>query len=186
MNPTTLEQALMDHPNRHLVQYLVQGFEQGFHLSLTREPEPWPPCQNSREVQQKPKITQELVNKEIVLGHILGPFNEPPLPNMIFSPLNIVPKAGCPNWYRLIHDLAYPYRTNQSVNACIPEENSSVQYHYIEEIIDMGIEIENTATVAWVDAAFAFHNQPMHWDQLRFLDFTLKGKYYINFPFPIS
>ena len=106
-------------------------------------------------------MTQELVDKEIALGHILRQFDEPPLPDMVFSPLNIVPKVGSPNRYRLIHDLAFPYGTDQSVNSCIPTENSSVQYHYIEEVIDMGIEIGVSATAAHVDAAFAFRNQPM-------------------------
>ena len=65
-------------------------------------------------------------------------------------------------------------------------ENYSVQYHYIEEVIDMGIEIGISVTAARMDAAFAFHNQPMRWDQLCFLGFTLKGKYYINSSLPFG
>ena len=54
---------------------------------------------------------QELVDKEISLRHILGPFDQEPLDNMVYSPLNIVPKPTEPGkkqkWW-LIHDLAYP------------------------------------------------------------------------------
>ena len=177
---------MVDHPDEELVQYLVNGFKQGFRLGMTQAPHPCAPCPNSREVQRKPNVMQELVDKEIALGHILRPFDEPLLPNMVFSLLNIVLKAGSPNHYRLLHDLAYPYGTDQSVNSCILEENSSVQYHYIDEVIDMGIEIGVSATAARVDAAFAFRNQPMHRDQLCYLGFTLNGKYYINSSLPFG
>ena len=50
----------------------------------------------------------------------------------------------------------------------------------------MEIEIGTTATAAKMDAAFAFHNQPMHRDQLQFLGFPLKGKYYINSSLPFG
>ena len=54
---------------------------------------------------------QKLVDKEVKLGHILGPFNTPPFNNMVYSLLNFVTKAGDQDvtdkkkWH-LIHDLA--------------------------------------------------------------------------------
>ena len=50
----------------------------------------------------------------------------------------------------------------------------------------MGIEIGVSMTAAPMDAAFAFRNQPMRRDQLHFLGFTLKGKYYINSSLPFG
>ena len=41
---------------------------------------------------------------------MLGPFDEQLIENMIFSPINIMPKPGTKK-YRLIHDLAYPYNS---------------------------------------------------------------------------
>ena len=118
----------------------------GFDLGITHSLKPRPPCANSREVQWHPKITQKkLVDKEVKLGHILSRFNDPPFPNMVFSPLNIIPKAGDQDAedekkWKLIHDLTFPYN-EESVNSCIPEENSSVEYHYIDEVIRMAIAI---------------------------------------------
>ena len=80
------------------------------------------------------------MEKELKLGHMLGPFDEPPLPDMVFSPLHLVPKAGSENKYRLIHNLAFPYN-EESVNHSIPPEESSVQYHYIGELIEMAIRL---------------------------------------------
>ena len=90
-------------------------------------------------------ITEKTVNKEVKLGCILDPFNSPPIDNLVYSPLNIVPKEGDQDatdeckWH-LIHDLAYPYN-DQSINCCIPEENASVDYPYIDEVIGMAITI---------------------------------------------
>ena len=74
------------------------------------------------------------------MGHMLGPFDEPPLEGMVYSPIHLVDKAGDPNKSRLIHNLAYPYN-DQSVNRCIPQSESSVQYHYVDELIDLALQL---------------------------------------------
>ena len=82
-------------------------------------------------------------------GHILGPFDQPPMENMVFSPINIVPK---PNGnHRLIHDLAFPWDGINSVNACIPESNCIVHYHYIDELIDLALRMGNSVQGVRVD-----------------------------------
>ena len=105
---------------------------------MSRCPDPRPPCENSQAVQQKPEITQALVDEEVAKGHMLGPFDTPPLDDMVYLPINIVPK-GDTDKYHLIHDLAYPYDSNQSVNSCIPREWALVQYHYIDEVINIAV-----------------------------------------------
>ena len=50
-----------------------------------------------------------------------------------------MPKAGDENEkaekkWRLIHDLAFPYDNETSINLCIPDENPSIEYHYIDEV----------------------------------------------------
>ena len=58
----------------------------------------------------------------------------PPLPDMIFSPINLVEK-GITGKYRLIHDLSHPYNGETAVNDYIPPENTKVIYHHINEVI---------------------------------------------------
>ena len=176
----------------------MDGFTEGFFLGMDREPPPRLPGKtkqeilnfNSSAVRKFRDITQGLIDEDVAKGHILGPFSEPPLENMVFSPLNIVPKAGNPGKWRLIHDLASPYNRN-SVNSCIPEENSSVQYHYIDEVIDMGIAIGKGAWGCRVDINHAFRNLPIHFKNLRFLGMMLPDKdgnpqYYINASLPFG
>ena len=78
---------------------MIDGFTRGFPLGIdpAKRPAPRAPCENSDDAQAKPEIVRELVAKEVLLGHMLGPFDEPPLPDMVYSPLHIVPKAGSEN-----------------------------------------------------------------------------------------
>ena len=118
INTGELGKLLEDHPDQELVKYLLEGYTFGFKLGLTRLPNCRQPCKNPREALRKPEVVQELIDKEVRLGHMLGPFDEPPFEQMVFSLINIVPKAGSVNKYWLIHNLKFPYN-NQSVNSCI-------------------------------------------------------------------
>ena len=172
------------HPDRKLVNYVVDGFRNGFKLGMTRHPEPNQPCENSSKVKQRPDIAQQLVDEEVAKGHILGPFTEPPMENMFYSPINIVPKPN--GKHRLIHDLAYPYDGENSVNACIPEENSVVHYHYIDELIDLALSMGTSVQGVRVDIEAAFRNLGVSAEDIRFLAFTLNGKIYINTSLPFG
>ena len=114
-----------------------------------------------------------------------GPFDEPPLPNMVFSPLHLVPKAGAPGKYRLIHNLAFPYNEG-SVNRSIPPEESSVQYHYIGELIQLALQLGKDIWGCRVDFSHAFRNLAVLLEDLALLGFTLDGKYYLNSSVPFG
>ena len=150
VNAHVLRDLLKDHPDRALVNFVVNGFEEGFELGLERFPKPRPPCRNLKGAREKPKETLKLVNKDLAKGQMLGPFDSPSFPDMIFSPLNLVDKAGSPGEYRLIHDLSHPYN-DQSINACIPQSNSSVKYEYIERVIEIVYRIGSKAWGCCID-----------------------------------
>ena len=189
--PHNLEVLLKKTLNRELVDYLVNGFTQGFDLGMTRYPKPRPLCKNSREVRSHPDVTQKLVNKEVRKDHILGPFKELLFKNLVYSPLNIGSKAGDEEatdekkWH-LIHDLVYPYDGINSVNACIPEENSSVEYHYIDEVIRIAITIGTGCWSTRINVESTFRQQPMSERMLPYLVFTLNGNIYINASLPFG
>ena len=184
INIGQLGKLLEDHLDQELVKYLLDGYNNGFMLGCTQHPEPREPCQNLHEAIHNPEITQELIDKEVALGHMLGLFEEQMIENMIFSPINIVPKPGTKKC-RLINDLAYPYNS-ESMNSYIPKENLSVQYHHIDEVINMELTIGVCARGARCDNEMAFYHQSMHFSQLFLLGFIFQGKFYINSSLPFS
>ena len=133
VNPQKLANYLREHPDRELVKYLVDRYTNGFMLGMERELLGNMPCENSKEVRRNPDIAQALVDKEVQLGHMLGPFDldKPPLKNLVYSSINIIPKINSKDLWHLIHDLAHPYDHATSVNSCIPEEKifSAVPLH---------------------------------------------------------
>ena len=183
INTGELGKLLEDHPDQQLVKYLLEGYTFGFKLGLTRVPNCRQLCKNPREALRKPEIVQELIDKEVPLGHMLGLFDEPPFEQMVFSPINIVPKAGSVNKYQLIHDLKFPYN-DQSVKGCIPEENSMVKYHHIDEVIEMAMAIGTCIKGARCNVEAAFRHESVHFSQLFLLGFTFNRKYYINSSLP--
>ena len=79
---------------------------------------------------------RELVQKEVQLGRVLGPFETEPLKELCCSPLNLVPKAGNLGKFRLIHNLAYPYDHN-SVHANIPNSQATVVYAPFDTAVEI-------------------------------------------------
>ena len=179
INIEVLKEKLKEYPDRDTANYVIEGFTNGFKLGMTHCPDPRPPCQNSREVRRNPHIAQELVDKEVAAGHILGPFDEPPLPNLVYSPINIIPKPGT-NKFCLVQDLSHLRQGDQSVNSCIPEENSSVKYKHIEDIIDMALHLRPGIWSRRIDILHAFRNASMAESEISTLAFSLNGKTYLN------
>ena len=165
-------------PDRQLVDYVVDGFRNGFRLGMEKRPLPRGPCENLAKVLEDPEGAQQLVDEEVAKGHILGPFNEEPFENMVYLPINMVPKPN--GKIRLIHDLSHPWDKETSVNGCIPDHNTKVKYHYIGELIELALDLGPTGTGSCIDVKHAFRNLGIHIDDLLVLAFTLNGKIYIN------
>ena len=77
INPDVLEYKLRDNPDRDTVNFVVDGFRNGFKVGMTRRPKPREPGKNLREVERNPEVTQRIIDEEVRKGHILGPFKEP-------------------------------------------------------------------------------------------------------------
>ena len=108
-----------------------------------------------------------------------------PLPNMVYSLLNLVPKAGSEGKFHLLHDLSYPFN-DQSINACIPPENASVKYQSIDDVIHMALEIGMSMVASHVDVRSAFRNLQQSLLFIFVISFTLNGLIYINTSIPFG
>ena len=160
-------------------QNLVEGFHYGFFIGCAQSPEQRIPPANSSAIAEKIKVARKIVADKLKLKRVLGPYENPPLNNLICSPLNLVEKAGSKGKYNLVHNLAYPYDEN-SINANIPNSEAEVSYAKFDEAIKYGIKHGVNAKAAKLDFDMAFRNFLINLLNLHLLGFTLEGKYYIN------
>ena len=63
--------------------------------------------ENHKSVRDNEGIVQRKLNKEKAKHRIAGPFTSDPFPNMVYSPLGLVPKEESSE-FRLIHDMSFP------------------------------------------------------------------------------
>ena len=68
---------------------------------------------------QHPNVIDESLKKEAEAGHVLGPFNDPPLPNLWCSGLGAVPKHDG-GWQIIYHLSVLP---GLSINDFINPDN---------------------------------------------------------------
>ena len=120
------------HGNKHF-DTLVEGFSCGFKLGIEGFPVPRV-SRNHISVFKNPKTVNDKIDSELLSGRVEGPFDNPPFPNYISSPLGLIPKKE-PGEFRLIHDLSFPKAS--SVNTCIPREASTVQYESLDYFLQL-------------------------------------------------
>ena len=124
-----------------------------------------------------------MLDKEKSLGRVAGPFQSPPLSNMVFSPLGLVPKKE-PGDFRLIHDLSYP-KAN-SVNSHIAPEFSAVSFEMLDDCIRIMLELGKGCLIAKADLKDAFRIIPISALDYRLLGFKFKGQFYFHMCLPMG
>jgi hypothetical protein len=132
---------------------------------------------NHKSVATNPEIVSAKLAKEIALNRMAGPFHQPPLNNMVVSPIGLVPKKDSGE-FRLIHDLSFP--KGNSVNSNIDPFDSAVQYETLDHCVDILQKLGKNALMAKADLQDAFRNMPVHTDDHRFLGFIHQGKYFYD------
>ena len=131
-----------------------------------------------------PDIVDSKIQKELVLGHILGPYSAlPDFPNFRLSPLGVVPKKS-PGEYRVIHHLSYP--EGNSVNDFIPHEFSSVHYATIQDAIAVIKKSPSTIYLGKVDIESAFRIIPVSPLDTPLLGFKWNGFFYMDAVLPMG
>ena len=87
------------------VAYLTNVFSEGFRIeSEGLEGECLRVDNPHLPVHLRP-VLQKKLQKKLDAGRILGPFDEPPFPNLRVSPIKVAPKKT-PGEYRFIHNLS--------------------------------------------------------------------------------
>ncbi|XP_069176340.1 uncharacterized protein [Procambarus clarkii] len=168
-----LDALLVGYPLR---DYVVGGFRGGFLLGFEGVRTPLT-SRNPQATTDLPHIVGPMLDKELSLGRIAGPFEAPPpFKNFKCLPIALREKST-PGKYRLLHNLSYPYSPD-SVNANIPRESTSVTYQSIHDAVTMVVSRSPGAHLAKCDIAEAFRIVPVHPSDYHLLGFSYGGKYY--------
>lgn len=125
-----------------MVEIFKDGFEFGFYINFHGDERTYI-AKNSAMALTHVDAVNAKINKELLAGHFLGPFDVSPFPVYRCSPLSIRPKK-VPNKYKLIHDLSYPY-DESSMNAGIPDKFATVQYISVVDAIKEIVQIKSNS-----------------------------------------
>ncbi len=84
-----LEDMLQTYPNKNIAIFLIDGFKNGFNLQCTKPPVRLHEPANLKSVLLQPECAQQKVNKEVAAGRFGGPWDTPPIPNLVISPIGL-------------------------------------------------------------------------------------------------
>lgn len=163
-------------------RYVWFGFLEGFHIPFVGERRPYM-APNLPSVRGMEAVVRQKIAKECKEGSVLGPFAEPPLPDLRVSPLGVVPKKA-PGDYRLIHHLSYP--KGASVNDAIPGDLCSVRYTSFDQALGMVRRCGWAAELAKCDIKSAFRLLPVHPGDFNLLGFAFEGGFYVDRALPMG
>jgi hypothetical protein len=117
-----------------------------------------------------------ILDKEVELGRMLGPFINKPFSNLRINPVGLIPKNS--GDMRLITHLSYPYGT--SVNDFIDKDLSSVQYSKFDNIIDIIKRLGPGTLMGKRDVKSAFNLCPVHPDEFDLLGICFNDRYWVQ------
>ena len=114
----------MRHPDRELVEYLLQGIQEGFGFNY-QECVCKLAAGNSKSASENPGVVDEYLENEREAGHLLGPLVQKETEGVQISPLGVIPKSYQPGKWRLILDLSS--QKGGSINDGIPQQLCSLK-----------------------------------------------------------
>ena len=159
--------------DKHLTQYLVSGFRDGFRLD--HESDVFDIiAENNKSIH----IHHDEVKSKIQAEVKAGPFSEPPFNPFQTSPLNIREKKT-PGKFRLIQDLSYPYN-EFSINANIPQHKKSVKYASVLDAIRLITTCSRGCFTAKTDIADAYRIIPLHPSEYPKMGFKFEDKFFYD------
>ena len=110
-------------------------------------------------------------------------YDTPPYPNLICSPIDLVPKK-VEGEFRLIHHLSYPH--GSSVNDGIPNELTSMSYATLDDAINEIRELGKGAFIAKSDIESAFRLIPIKKQDYHLLGFQWKDEFFFEKVLPMG
>ena len=181
VNVDILEFFLQDHPDRQLIQFLSNGFRDGFHIGYQGNITAGQ-SRNLLSARSNYLSVTAAINKELERGHTSGPFYSPPFDTLHCSPLGAVPKKD--GSYRIILDLSSP--RGSSVNEGISSSAYSVKYSSFDDAVALVSSLGGHAFMAKLDIKHAFRLCPVHPQDWPLLGFMWNNRYHFDTRLPFG
>ena len=125
---------------------------------------------------QQPDILDAALATECAAGRILGPYNNPPLPNLRCSGLGLTPKHDG-GWYTIYHLSA---SSNCSVNDFVDADAYTLSYCTVDHTFATINQLGKGAVMAKIDLKNAFRLIPVCREDWHLLGIHWKEKYFID------
>ena len=175
------EEALKDHPNQPLVEFIVNGLRNGFDIGfqgqVSQQQRP-----NNKSARDNPEGVAKAIEKELERGHTAGPFDAPPFENCHISPLGAAPKpdGSC----RLVLDLSQPQ--GESVNDHINKEHFPCSYMHFDKATELIARVGKGCYLSKIDIKHAYRILPVRPEDWHLLVYQWEGKYYTDVKLPFG
>ena len=176
-----LRHALASHPDRNLVDFVLQGFTFGFDIGFRGLGVPSRP-NNLRSARNNSQAVTDAICKEITRGHTAGPFQAAPLDGLHCSPLGSAPKKD--GSVRLVLDLSSP--RGWAINEDISRDNFSVVYSSFDDAVRMVGQLGSDVFMAKIDIRHAFRLCPVRLDQIHLLGFRWLSWFFVDLRLPFG
>ncbi len=179
-----LKRVSIGYPKRESADMLITGFSTGFSLRCTAPPQPYIEPKNLKSIRLNPEVAAAKIEKEVRLGRFGGPWPDPPLKDLIVTPVGLVEKKK-KGEYRMIHHLSYP-KDGISINSSIDKQYTQVKYISFDSAIKMVQKAGKSAVLQKEDVVSAFSLLPLAPQDFRFTGFKFGGSYYIEKMMPMG
>jgi len=181
------QQLLREHPDRDMVRALIQELQVGVRIGYKGPRDQFRPAPNLPILPEHDAFIDEEIAKEVRAGRRFGPYDQPPFPNLIVSPIGVVTKK-LSSKLRMIHHLSWPRAASansDSINEHIGTEDSETVLQSFDDAIHMlaNIPLSQPAKailLAKIDVKSAYRLVPVHADDHHCLGMMWRGKYYYD------
>jgi hypothetical protein len=170
------------HYDKNEAKFLLEGFTKGFSIHYSG-PRVHRDAKNLRSTALNPDVISAQIIKEIKLGRVAGPFSKRPFPNLIVSPIGLVPKKT-PGEYRMIHHLSYP--SGESINDFIDPDLCTVQYTSFDEAVHLVQDLGRNCKLFKSDIKSAYRLIPIRPADFELLGFSFNNFYYFDKALPFG
>ena len=181
LRPFILERELDNYPDRVFVRQLIDNLRRGCTIGYTG-PQFTYLAPNLHSASQQPEVIDATLRDECEAGRILGPFDQPPLPNFRTSGLGLVPKHD--GGWQIIYHLSAPFA--QSINDFIDPHVYSLSYCTIDDAYKILNELGPGALMSKIDLKNAFHLIPVRPEDWNLLGICWHNKFFVDTCLPFG